>query len=56
MLSVLGSNGTAVILKYNIKGSIRALVSKGWEDHAFNEFVSDLIPLNRTLADVRDRR
>ncbi|XP_073956517.1 putative polypeptide N-acetylgalactosaminyltransferase 9 [Choristoneura fumiferana] len=51
-----GSNGTAVVLNYNIKGSVRALVSKGWQNHAFNEFVSDVIPLNRTLPEVRDRR
>lgn len=29
-------------------------IRKGWQEHAFNEFVSDLIPLNRTLQDVRD--
>ncbi|XP_063535968.1 putative polypeptide N-acetylgalactosaminyltransferase 9 [Cydia strobilella] len=51
-----GKNGTPVRIKDKIKGSIRALVAKGWEDHAFNEFVSEVIPVNRSLPDVRDHR
>ncbi|XP_063363918.1 putative polypeptide N-acetylgalactosaminyltransferase 9 [Cydia amplana] len=50
------NNGTPVRIKDKIKGSIRALVAKGWEDYAFNEFVSEVIPVNRSLPDVRDHR
>ncbi len=27
---------------------------KGWEDNAFNQYVSDMISLHRSLADFRD--
>ncbi|XP_045498239.1 putative polypeptide N-acetylgalactosaminyltransferase 9 [Colias croceus] len=50
----LGMNGTAVELDDEIKGPIKVLVKKGWRNHCFNEFVSDLIPVNRTLPDYRD--
>ena len=28
-------------------------VDQGWQDHAFNQYVSDLISVNRTLVDQR---
>ncbi|XP_041979485.1 putative polypeptide N-acetylgalactosaminyltransferase 9 [Aricia agestis] len=31
-------------------------VRKGWREHHFNQFVSDLIPLDRKLPDFRDTR
>ncbi|KAL4707826.1 hypothetical protein ACJJTC_001772 [Scirpophaga incertulas] len=49
-----GVNGKPVLLNSRIKQSVKQLVRKGWTTHAFNEFVSDLIPLNRSLPDVRD--
>ncbi|KAM3962661.1 putative polypeptide N-acetylgalactosaminyltransferase 9 [Aphomia sociella] len=49
-----GANGTPVILETNSRHYLTALINKGWLDHAFNQFVSDLIPLNRTLPDYRD--
>ncbi|KAG8172473.1 hypothetical protein JTE90_021682, partial [Oedothorax gibbosus] len=31
------------------------LVKEGWENNAFNQYVSDIISLHRTLPDVRSR-
>ncbi|XP_059053549.1 putative polypeptide N-acetylgalactosaminyltransferase 9 [Achroia grisella] len=50
-----GINGTPVILEGYSRYSLKAVINKGWRDHAFNQFVSDLIPLNRTLPDPRDK-
>ncbi|CAH0398450.1 unnamed protein product [Chilo suppressalis] len=49
-----GSNGNGVYLNTDIRKSLKYLIQKGWKNHAFNQFVSDLIPLNRSLLDVRD--
>ncbi|KAF9415403.1 hypothetical protein HW555_006930 [Spodoptera exigua] len=50
-----GADGRPVILNdiYTLRYYIRHDIHKGWRDHAFNRFVSDLIPINRTLADPR---
>ena len=29
-------------------------ISEGWRKHAFNQYVSDIIPLDRSLPDPRD--
>lgn len=47
-----GENGQAVILPI-VSPEIQKLIDKGWKRHEFNEFVSDLISLDRTLPDVR---
>lgn len=52
----IGANGTAVILLDKLTNYVNMVVNQGWEDHAFNVFVSDLIPLNRSLPDLRDQR
>ncbi|XP_013183210.2 putative polypeptide N-acetylgalactosaminyltransferase 9 [Amyelois transitella] len=49
-----GENGTAVLLQNDLKNYIRVRVKQGWRNHAFNQFVSDIVPLNRSLPDVRD--
>ncbi|XP_034832242.2 putative polypeptide N-acetylgalactosaminyltransferase 9 [Maniola hyperantus] len=46
--------GKAVHVKDDVKGTIRMLIKKGWQDNAFNQFVSDLIPFGRTLPDFRE--
>lgn len=50
----LGVNGKPVFLEKDLRTYVVQLVKKGWKEHAFNEFVSDLIPLNRSLLDPRD--
>ncbi|CAH2096412.1 unnamed protein product [Euphydryas editha] len=50
----LGNFGKPVHTKDNIKGTIRMLVEKGWQDNAFNQFISDMIPVDRTLPDFRN--
>lgn len=47
-----GENGKAVVLG-NVTADIKKLVDRGWHRHEFNEFVSDLIALNRSLPDPR---
>lgn len=49
-----GEMGAPVFLPTSLTDEIKLLVDKGWENHAFNQYVSDLISLNRTLPDVRD--
>lgn len=47
-----GERGAGINL-YNVSPEIQAKVSAGWEAHQFNEFVSDLISVNRTVPDPR---
>lgn len=47
-------NGSAVDLEDNIRGHIGMMIRQGWKAYSFNQFVSDLIPINRTLPDYRD--
>ncbi|KAL0883328.1 hypothetical protein ABMA27_016736 [Loxostege sticticalis] len=49
-----GVDGKPVLLNTELKSYLRNQVQRGWKNHAFNQFVSDLIPLNRSLLDVRD--
>lgn len=48
-----GEMGRPVVLR-NLTKDQQQLVSVGWENNAFNQYISDLISLNRTLPDVRD--
>lgn len=51
-----GMNGKPVFLAEETEIPMNLLwyIRRGWQKYAFNDFVSDLIPLNRTLPDVRD--
>lgn len=49
-----GQLGKAVHLPRHLTPAVKKLVDKGWQDNAFNQYVSDLIPIQRTLPDVRD--
>lgn len=46
--------GKPVQIKEDVQGTIRMLIRKGWTDNAFNQFVSDLISVDRTLPDFRE--
>lgn len=46
--------GGPVILPNNLTPDVKALVEQGWKDHAFNEYVSNLISIRRSLPDNRD--
>ncbi|CAH0715712.1 unnamed protein product, partial [Brenthis ino] len=49
-----GYLGKPVYMQDVVKGMIKTSIRKGWQDNAFNQFVSDLIPFDRMLPDVRD--
>ena len=49
----LGENGKAVTMPSKVPPQIKAIYDKGWNDHQFNQYVSDLISVNRTLSDNR---
>lgn len=48
-----GENGTAVMLG-NVTAEIKKKIKLGWKRHEFNEFVSDLVSVRRTLPDPRE--
>ncbi|CAG2182379.1 unnamed protein product, partial [Oppiella nova] len=51
--SSYGEMGKPVVLT-NISTDIQRKIDKGWESNAFNQYISDLISLERKLPDVRD--
>ena len=53
-LSNPGENGMPVVLT-NVSDEIDKLIKLGWERHQFNEFVSDLVSVQRQLTDPRDK-
>lgn len=54
-LSAPGEMGSAVrIKKTALSDEERQKYDAGWKNHAFNEYVSEMISLRRSLADVRD--
>jgi hypothetical protein len=48
-----GELGKPVVLR-NVSDSIDKRIKAGWKRHEFNEFVSDLISVKRSLPDPRD--
>lgn len=48
-----GELGRPVVLK-NLTKEQQTLVKVGWDNNAFNQYISDIISVNRTLPDVRD--
>lgn len=48
-----GELGKPVLLPANISQDVRNKINDGWARMAFNEYVSDLISIKRTLPDVR---
>ncbi|KAH3719356.1 hypothetical protein DPMN_062188 [Dreissena polymorpha] len=50
-----GENGEGVpVDKEKLSPSERKLYDDGWQNNAFNQYVSDQISLHRSLRDVRD--
>ncbi|KAG7210991.1 hypothetical protein KM043_016360 [Ampulex compressa] len=50
-----GEMGRPVILPTNLTAETKKLVDDGWLNNAFNQYVSDLISVHRTLPDPRDQ-
>ncbi|CRL07977.1 CLUMA_CG020921, isoform A [Clunio marinus] len=48
-----GELGKPVNLPQNLSQEIQKKVDDGWTQHQFNQYVSDLISLDRTLQDIR---
>ncbi|XP_065368725.1 putative polypeptide N-acetylgalactosaminyltransferase 9 [Calliphora vicina] len=49
-----GDRGTSVHLPLKLSKKVLKLINQGWMNNKFNQYVSDLIPLNRSLLDVQD--
>ena len=49
----LGGFGVPVKMPLHIKSDIKSIVDDGWKNHQFNQYLSDLISVNRTLPDRR---
>lgn len=49
-----GDMGKGVDLPSNLSQNVAKLVEEGWRLHEFNQYVSDLIPVQRNLLDYRD--
>lgn len=52
--SAPGELGKGVTLGKNVTKNVQKLVDQGWQDNAFNQYVSDMISMRRSLPDVRD--
>lgn len=53
-IKLYGEMGRPVVLPKNMSNEIKKLVSEGWAKNAFNQYVSDLISVHRSLPDPRD--
>ncbi|XP_074604842.1 putative polypeptide N-acetylgalactosaminyltransferase 9 isoform X2 [Brevipalpus obovatus] len=49
-----GDMGKAVTISANVSSQVKKLIDKGWSDNAFNQYISDMISIRRSLPDVRD--
>ena len=49
-----GEMGKPVVLPTNMTAEMKKAVDDGWTNNAFNQYVSDLISVHRTLPDPRD--
>lgn len=49
-----GEMGKPVKLPTNLTGAVKKMVDDGWMNNAFNQYVSDMISVHRSLPDARD--
>lgn len=49
-----GELGKPVTLAKNLSSEVQKLVDQGWAANAFNQYISDMISITRSLPDVRD--
>ncbi|KAK4324525.1 hypothetical protein Pmani_004838 [Petrolisthes manimaculis] len=49
-----GEMGKPVVLPKDLDPAIKKKVDEGWKNNAFNQYVSDMISVHRTLPDPRD--
>ncbi|XP_067626515.1 putative polypeptide N-acetylgalactosaminyltransferase 9 isoform X2 [Eurosta solidaginis] len=49
-----GEMGKPVVLPTNMTAEMKKAVDDGWASNAFNQYVSDMISVHRTLPDPRD--
>lgn len=48
-----GAMGAPVVLPEVLPDAVKKLIEDGWRDYTINEFVSELVPLGRSLPDIR---
>lgn len=54
-VKLYGELGKPVELPPNLPADVKKLVQEGWSKNAFNQYVSDLISVHRSLPDTRDQ-
>ncbi|KAK8396085.1 hypothetical protein O3P69_005295 [Scylla paramamosain] len=49
-----GEMGKPVVLPKDVEAQVKKKVDEGWKNNAFNQYVSDMISVHRSLPDPRD--
>jgi polypeptide N-acetylgalactosaminyltransferase len=49
-----GEMGKPVVLPSNMSAEQKRIVDEGWQNNAFNQYISDMISVHRSLPDPRD--
>ena len=51
-----GEMGKPVVLPKDPTPEIKKIIDEGWQKNAFNQYISDMISIHRTLPDPRDEK